>query len=40
MHRNRPRALHGDPTVDSNAGATGYREVNLLGGGEVDVLGG
>lgn len=39
MHRNRPRALHGNPTVDSNAGATCYREVNLLGGGEVDVQG-
>lgn len=39
MHRNRPRALYGDPAVDSNTGATGYREVNFLGGGEVDVLG-
>lgn len=39
MHRNRPRALYGDPAVDSNAGAAGDGEVNLLGRCEVDVLG-
>lgn len=40
MHGNRSRALHGNPAIDGDAGTAGYREVNLLGGGKVDVLGG
>ncbi len=40
MHRNRPRALHGNPAVDGDAGPTLYGEMNLLGRRKVDVLGG
>lgn len=40
MHRNRPRALHGDAAVDGDAGATLHGDMNLLGRGEVNLLGG
>lgn len=39
MHRNHPRALHGDPAVDGDARPTFDGEVNLLRRREINVLG-